>query len=331
MRDMGRPKTAWQDLPPRMTARKLASGKILYYYQARGKKKPLGSDFNEAKRQWVDLETGGGPLKFPSVSKQYRSATFKDFTESTKDHYERALRNLEVAFRAFSLEQIIPKDVKDYMKRRSKKGAAMFEKRVLSAVYTWARDEGLTVAPNPCMGVKFSKAESKGFTIGKRTRYVTETEFAEVHARGDEVVQDAMDLALATGQRPGDILKAMRQDIRDGVLWVTQQKTGKVVPIKVEGDLQSVIERILARKRPSMYLIANERGERIRLNAFQYRFTKARGDADWQFRDIRAKVASDSKTLKDAQLLLGHENERTTAGVYRRSGKDAVRPLKRRV
>lgn len=327
---MGRPKTSWLDLPPRMTARKLASGKVLYYYQAQGKKTPLGSNLLAAKQEWLRLEAGGITSSFPSIAKQYREAVFKDFAYGTKKRYESALRNLEVAFKGFTLEQIEPQDVKQYIRKRSKKVAAIFEKRVLSAFYTWARGEGLTSTPNPCAGVKFSKSESKGFGGGKRKRYVTDAEFAAVHAKGDAILQDAMDLALVTGQRPGDILKAKRQDIREGVLWIVQEKTGATVGIRVEDALQTVLERILARKRPSMYLLSDKRGQRIRYDTLNYKFTQARGDADWQFRDIRAKASTDSPTLKDAQLLLGHTDEMTTT-IYRRSKEGTVAPLKRPV
>lgn len=187
MNSMGRPKTAWLDLPPRMTARKLASGKVLYYYQAQGKKIPLGSNLLSAKQEWARLESGVQGTAFPVVSGLYQKAVFQHFAESTKEHYAIALRNLEVAFRNFTLEQITPQDVKDYIRRRSKKGAALLEKRVLSALFTWARGEGITATANPCAGVTFSKTERKGMTIGKRKRYVTDAEFAEVWGRGDEI------------------------------------------------------------------------------------------------------------------------------------------------
>jgi hypothetical protein len=41
-------------------------------------------------------------------------------------------------------------------------------------------------------------------------------------------VQDAMDLALCTGQRPADVLKFNVTDIADGSLSLTQNKTGKI-------------------------------------------------------------------------------------------------------
>lgn len=327
---MGRPKTAWLDLPPRMTARKLASGTVLYYYQARGKKKPLGSNLLAAKQEWVRLETGGATNAFPVVAKAYRLAVYPDLAPDSKKHYESALKNLEVSFKTFTLEQIEPQDVKQYIRRRTKKRAGLFEKRVLSALFTWARGEGVTSAANPCAGVKFSKIESKGFGTGKRKRYVTDAEYAEVHARGDDVLQDAMDLALYTAQRPSDLLSAKRQQIQDGVLWIVQSKTGATVGIRVEDGLKTVVERILARKRPSMYLLSDRHGQRVLYDALNYRFTQARGSAEWQFRDIRAKAATDSPSLKEAQLLLGHFDETTTT-IYRRSKGSAVAPLKRGV
>jgi len=48
--------------------------------------------------------------------------------------------------------------------------------------------------------------------------------------------------------------------------------------------------------------------------------------AAWQFRDLRAKAASDSDSLRQAQELLGHTSESVTRRVYRRGEK--VRPLR---
>lgn len=45
-------------------------------------------------------------------------------------------------------------------------------------------------------------------------------------AHAHYTVADAMDLALLTGQRLADVLKIKRVDIRDGALWVVQNKTG---------------------------------------------------------------------------------------------------------
>lgn len=315
-----------------MKARRLASGKVLYYYQSAGKQLPLGSNLVTAKEEWARLEAGGTQAaKFPRVTELYREH-IKGYARSTREHYCIALDNLDLAFKAFTLEQIEPKHIKAYIRRRTKKGAAMFEKRVGSAFFNWAREEGHTKAANPFHGVKFSQAERKGYPTGRRKRYVTDAEYRAVWSAGDAVLQDAMDLAYRTGQRPGDVLKARRQDIADGAIWFAQEKTDARLGIKVMGELARVVERILSRPRPiaSVYLICDRKGQRVLYNALNDRFRKARGEATWQFRDIRAKASTDMPDLKKAQLLLGHATE-TTTNIYRRSRGDVVEPLERKI
>ena len=327
MHPMGRPKGRFRDLPEHMTARE-SGGKIHYYHQAGGKKKPLGTDKAEALRLWAISEAGSIGSGFIPVSDAYE-ASLKYLSPSSARHYESALKNLRQAFGKGRLEQIDPRHVKAYIRRRSKKGAALFEKRVLSALFNWAREEGLTNAPNPCAGIKFSKSERKSLgSLGKREKYVTDAEFEEVLLRADPILQDAMELAYLTGQRPGDLLKMTRQDMRDGTLMVVQDKTGAKVPIRIEGKLKRVLERALARSRriQSMFIIATEDGQRLTYNALNKRFVKARGEADWQFRDIRAKTSTDLPTLKRAQELLGHAKETTTT-IYRRSKGTPIAPL----
>lgn len=317
-----------------MKARKLASGKVLYYYQAGGKQLPLGANLQLALEKWAQHEGGSVAVGgFHRITAEYRK-TFGALAKSTRDHYRIALDNLDLAFKGFALEQIEPRHVKEYMRRRTKKGAARLEKRVLSAFFNWARENGHTSAPNPCFGIKFSKAEKRDYGIQTvRKVYVTDAEFQAVYGRADDTVKDAMDLALLTGQRPSDLLKARRQDISEGVLWIAQEKTGKRMGIKVEGELKGVLERIQGRERdvPSMYLLCDRQGQRLTYHALYARFRKALGDAKWQFRDIRAKAASDSPDLKRAQQLLGHETEQTTAAVYRRARGDVVSPLERKI
>lgn len=325
---MGKPKTSWLDGPPRMTRRPKKNG-FNYYYQAGGRKIPLGDNLIAAKAEWARLESGHHVKLFPEVATLYR-ALFPGFAVSTRAHYETALQNLERTFAKFALEQIKPHHVKTYIRARTKKGAAMFEKRVLSAMFEWARGEGITHVANPCRGITFTKAERKILQPKRPKVYVTDAMFDEVYGRADELLREAMDLALRTGQRPGDLLKARRQDIEDGVLWFRQEKTGTGVGIKVQGGLARVLERILARPRrvQSMYLLAGANGQPIRYNALNERFRKARGAGTWQFRHIRTKAAAESPSLKKAQELLGHTNEQTTATSYRPRG-EIVEPLER--
>ena len=74
-----------------------------------------------------------------------------------------------------------------------------------------------------------------------RDRYVSDEEYLLVWTCAHPTVQDAMDLALLTGQRPADVLKIALDDIDRGSLFVTQNKTGKKLRISIEGDLAEVL------------------------------------------------------------------------------------------
>jgi len=210
-----------------------------------------------------------------------------------------------------------------YLHRRSAKVKANREISLLSTIFNWARRLGYTKASNPVPGIE------KNREIPRRV-YVTDEMFTAVYAGALPWVQDAMDLARETGQRPGDILKMARTDIRDGCLWVTQDKTDAKLRIEVEGELKRVLERILARPRAvsSIYLVADDKGQRVSVDRLQKAFLKARGAATWQFRDIRKKSGTDARDLKHAQRLLGHASETTTARVYRQVKGEKVKPLR---
>ena len=82
--------------------------------------------------------------------------------------------------------------------------------------------------------------------------------------------------------------------------------------------------------------MATARGKKLSMGMLKIRWNAAREKAaavypeiaekirQFQFRDIRAKAASDIHDLKDATALLGHSEQRLTETVYRRLGKTAT-------
>ena len=165
-----------------------------------------------------------------------------------------------------------------------------------------------------------------------RSRYVTDEEFDQVKAHAHFTVVDAMDLALLTGQRPADVLKLRRTDIRDGALGVVQNKTGARLGIEVTGQLASAITRINERPRKaiSAYLIQDENGQRLTYFSLRSRFDKARtlAKVDFQFRDICAKAATDIGDLAHSQKLLGHKNRDMTEHYVKARMGERVKPLR---
>jgi integrase len=77
--------------------------------------------------------------------------------------------------------------------------------------------------------------------------------------------------------------------------------------------------------------LQNFDGQSLSYFALRSRFDKARAQSgvSFQFRDLRAKAATDINDLMHAQKLLGHKN-RTTTEIYTRDRiGELVKPLRR--
>lgn len=162
------------------------------------------------------------------------------------------------------------------------------------------------------------------------THDTSDAELSAVLNVADQTTRDFLELAYLKGQRPSDVLRMRRTDIQDGSLWVTQAKTGAKVRIAIVGPLADV----LARSYPvGVYLVRDERGQRLTLAAIRRRFrkTQAEAGADWQIRDLRAKAARDMATAQKAQALLGHSAASPTDGYLRKRVGQAVEPVLREI
>ena len=171
----------------------------------------------------------------------------------------------------------------------------------------------------------------KGFKEIGRSRYITDAEFNQVKAHAHFTVIDAMDLALLTGQRPADVIKLKRTDIRDGALWIVQNKTGQRLGVEITGQLAAVIAKIndQPNRAISAYLIQDKNGQPLSQFALRSRFNKARklAKVDFQFQDIRTKTATDTGDLAHSQTLLGHKNRSMTNHYAKSRVGERVKPL----
>lgn len=290
----------------------------------------LGADRLAALLAWARIEgTEPDPeaRTFEVVATKYRRDVLPGKAPRTQRDNITELQRLEAVFGSVQIDSIKPHHVRQYLDKRGEqaKARANREKALLSHIFNKAREWGYTDAPNPCQGVK-------GFTESGRDRYVTDAEFLAVREAAHPTVQDAMDLALLTGQRPADVLKIKRADLRDGALWITQNKTGTKRAIEITGELHQVIKRITGRPRVqvSAYLIQDDGGQPISATTLRSRFDKARRTAGvhFQFRDIRAKTASDTGDLAHSQTLLGHKKRDMTEHYVRRHSGQRVKPLR---
>ena len=323
---MGRRRQSNYDDPPRFHKK----GKVWYHVSGTLPRlwTKLSSDRAEALRLWAQRESvpeDDSTKLFSVVAKRYVREIFPSKSIQTQKDNDKELANLLKVFAHMPIDAIAPMHVREYMDIRGQaaKVRANREKALLSHIFNKAREWGYTALQNPCQGVK-------GFKEIGRSRYITDAEFDQVKAHAHFTVIDAMDLALLTGQRPADVLKLKRTDIRDGALWIVQNKTGQRIGVEIIGELAAVISRINERPRRaiSAWLIQDENGQPLTQFALRSRFDKARtlAKVDFQFRDIRAKAATDTGDLAHSQSLLGHKNRGMTEHYVRVRMGERVKP-----
>lgn len=325
---MGRRRTSNFDDPPRFHKK----GNVWYHVSGTLPRlwTKLSSDRAEALRLWAQREgvrEDDSTRLFSVIAKRYVREVLPTKAVQTRRDNEKELANLLKVFAHMPIDAIAPMHVREYLDIRGQtaKVRANREKALLSHIFNKGREWGYTTLQNPCQGVR-------GFKEAGRSRYITHEEFDQVRAVAHYTLQDAMDLALLTGQRPADVLKLKWSDIQDSALWIVQNKTGARLGIEITGELAVVIARIDARPSTAIgvYLIQNENGQPLTRDALRSRFDKARGLAGvtFQFRDIRAKAATDTGDLAHAQKLLAHKNRSMTEHYVKARLGERVKPLR---
>ncbi|MGU7780689.1 tyrosine-type recombinase/integrase [Burkholderia sp. PU8-34] len=356
---MGRKPTVHTNMPPRMRPR-VRGKKTYYYYDAGGKPRkeiPLGSDYVVAVQKWAELEQEklppGGIVTFDEAANQYVAEILPKKAPRTRSDNVKELAFLREYFTGAPLPDIEPTAIRGYFRWRAQKARAWYESKkrpapqdaghvranreiaLFSHIFNYARENGLTKAPNPCLGVKRNSEEG-------RDVYIEDDLYRAVYQAADQPTRDAMDLAYLTGQRPADTLRFDERHINaSGEIEIRQGKTKKKLRIVIEGELAQLIERIRARKRGykvvSTSLVVNERGQPLRTHALRTRFDKAREKAGidkdlFQFRDLRAKAGTDKTEaagdIRKAQQQLGHASIVMTEKYVRQRRGDKVKPTR---
>ncbi|VVE30874.1 integrase [Pandoraea eparura] len=307
-----------------------------YYYdtqQTPRKWIPLGQDYQQALIEWAKIE--GRDLSpelstLTTIYAHYKRDVYPSKSPATQRDNDRESAKLLLVFGDSAIDSITPADVQQYMEARgaTAKVRANREKALLSHVWNFARAKGYTTLPNPCAGIKNHRERG-------RDKYVSDSEYKAVWQQADQALRDAMDLAYLTGQRPSDVLKLSMTDIQDGTLAIKQAKTGTKLRILIEGELAALIERIKAReqKTKGLRLVQDENGRHLTYWQLANRFEEARAAAKvtFQFRDIRAKAATDVGGLDSAQQLLGHASRAMSEHYVKKVAGTKVKPVNRKI
>jgi integrase len=246
---------------------------------------------------------------------------------ATQKNYGLCLDRLRRAFGHMRPDEVRPRDIGRYLATGS---SVMRNKEisVLSAVYTKCVSRWYCAETNPCRNVERNQTKP-------RDRYVTNEEFDAFRALLPERIRVAMDLALLTGQRQGDILRLQWAQVSDEGIRFRQGKTGKKLLVGMSPTLAAVLaaSKALPPDLPRLYVIRRLNGRPYTSDGFRAIWQRtmrkyvATGATRFTFHDIRAKTVSDSETIAQAYDRAGHTSMSTTRGVYER-GERKVTPLR---
>lgn len=297
---------------------------------------PLGKDLGAALAAYA-MRIGGvwSGRTLGDVIDRYRAEVLPLKRAATTRTFEtRQLGLLRGVFGDMLPDSVTAQHCYRYMDgRRGKTGkpvpsAARHEIKLLGHVFTKAIRWGVATI-NPVRTLEHDvKARMK--------RYVTNEEFAAVWDRSTERMRVAMDLALLTGLRRGDLLALTRACLTDDGIAVQTSKTGAGLLILWTTALREAVERAkrLKPQVPGTYLLRTREGHPYSAAGFaaNWKRTMAKAVAQaeiepFTFHDLRRKSASDSESVTEAQARLGHSSEAVTRQFY--MAKPArVRPLR---
>lgn len=330
---MGRRRKTDRHLPARMY---LKHGR--YYFQSPTTRawEPLGADLAEALAEY-GRKVGGlwSGRTLGDVIDRYRVEVLPLKRAATTRQLEGAqLGRLRAVFGDMLPDGVTAQHCYQYMdRRRDKEGrptpsAGRHEIALLGHVFAKAIRWGVATA-NPVRTLeRLAKPQRK--------RYVTDEEYLTVWQLATERMRVAMDLALLTGLRRGDVLALTRAALTDDGIVVVTSKTGAGLLIEWTAELREVIERAkrLKPQVPGTYLVRTRAGRRYSAAGFAANWKRtmakavAAGLAPYTFHDLRRKSASDSSSVQEAQERLGHADEATTRRFYV-AKPVRVRPLSR--
>ena len=283
----------------------------------------------------ADLTTPAAPPKQGATLKEhferYRREVIPTLAVRTQKDYSRHLVVLEKAFGHMLPDEVRPRDIGQFLDRPKGKIQANRQVAVFSAVYAKMVGRWYVAERNPCAKVERNQSR-------KRTRYVTDVEFAAMRSICSVRLQLAMDLALLTGQRQGDLLSLPWKNVTDDGILFRQGKTGKRLLVTLSPSLSAVLERarlMLPKVDIGGYVLRTRAGRPYTSEGFRAMWQRTMVRAQkrgvlqerFTFHDLRAKSVSDTSNIQEAFERAGHTSMAMTRGVYDR-GIRPVKPLK---
>jgi integrase len=253
---------------------------------------------------------------------KYHTEIVPRHSPNTQKDYAWHIARLKKVFGHIDVKELKPRDVGTFLDTTEGKVSRNRSISVLSAAYSKAVGRWWLADVNPCLKVERNDTKP-------RDRYISDAEFDAVREIQPDRMQIAMDLALLTSQRQGDLLNLTWAQIGPDGIYFRQGKTGKRLIVTITPELKEVLTRSrqIDTGMARLHLVRTTDGtpftsEGFRANWQRYmRIALARSliKLRFTFHDLRAKCVSDTKDLQEASHRAGHQNMGITRAVYDRN------------
>lgn len=297
---MGRKRSRDFDLPPRLYRR----GARYYYVTHERRWIPLGTDLALAKRLWADYECIGQEATVEKLLDRYLDDCLKDKAEATRKQY-RVYRTAIVAeLGDWGLDDVKPWHLAQFRDAKPPvlaNGCLSLMRTAYAKALEWGWCE-----TNPATLVKRLAQHVRGY-------YLSDADFRAIHSNAPAWLRTAMDLSYLTALRPSDVVKLQWADVSAEQVFVRVQKTKARIAFAITEGLREVLDEAKRKPVVGLFVVATAKGRPISQDRLGNAWRAARdaaGVADAQFRDIRAKAATDAEAAGlDYQAMLGHASK----------------------
>lgn len=182
------------------------------------------------------------------------SSAFRDRKPGTRKVYASTLKRVVTYLGAYPMDDLTSEDVQDILENDIE-GAASHNLflALVGIIYSWGR------SPQGRRRTILNPTDGLQKRVGGEHNPWPEHVVEAALACDDNRVRLATHLLYFTGQRIGDVLQMRWSDIRNDVIEITQEKTGKTVWIPFLAELRDELART---PKTGLTIIANSRGQR---------------------------------------------------------------------
>lgn len=231
------------------------------------------------------------------------SREFRSKRAITRFDYEKQMRLLSGTFGPELVRHIDRSIVYTYRQGLNPGRQSHYRMQVLRIVLEHGRNIGLIEGENPA-------SRPGGFGLKARTTLWSDEQIAAFKAKAPASLQLALDLALYTGQRQGDLLRLQWANLRAGWIELTQSKTSAAVSIPIHRELKAALGPT---DRVGLVLVNETTGQPWRAHAFRQRWAAISEEAGIEgvlFMDLRrtsvTRLGEAGCTVPEIASITGH-------------------------